>query len=99
MAGYASLTRPTNMEKLERAKGIEPTFAAWEATVLPLRALFLDLPWSRRDEGASRIRRSARPQAEAGKFYFALALREDDGRCLRSSHFNSPSTCCVQRGP
>src|SRR6266513_2698284 len=39
-ACWARLTRPTICNgcerKLERAKGIEPSYAAWEAAVLPL---------------------------------------------------------------
>jgi hypothetical protein len=46
---------------LERAKGIEPSYAAWEAAVLPLnyarknRDFLIDFPWKFAWEHPSRI--------------------------------------------
>ena len=33
---YAGFTTESGQSELERAKGIEPSYAAWEAAVLPL---------------------------------------------------------------
>jgi hypothetical protein len=54
-------------EKLERVKGIEPSYAAWEAAVLPLN-------YTR--EGAHSMRLSASVQSESEKSRLTRSLLE-----------------------
>ncbi len=57
--------RVTMEEKLERVKGIEPSYAAWEAAVLPLN-------YTR--EGAHSMRLSASVQSESEKSRLTRSL-------------------------
>src|SRR5579885_2154841 len=76
---YRRENRSRCTERLERAKGIEPSYAAWEAAVLPLNYARGgdENYWNRRGGQAGPVRSGALGpvSADGGALFFPLALR------------------------